>query len=225
MLREFCAENLTDIDAALRAGARRIELCDNLSRGGTTPSAGVIEQAVALVHACEGATVRVIIRPRGGDFVYNDSEFKAMETDIRYAAANGADGVVLGCLKRSGAGFALDVDGVRRLVAVARGVGEMRGRDLGVTFHMAFDELESNAQLDAIDMLAEMGVDRILTHGGRAGTPIEENLAHLSELVRHAEGKLVVLPGGGVTHENAKRIAKELRVKEVHGTKVVDLNR
>ena len=225
MLREFCAENLTDIDAALRAGARRIELCDNLSRGGTTPSAGVIEQAVALVHAREGATVRVIIRPRGGDFVYNDSEFKAMETDIRYAAANGADGVVLGCLKRSGAGFALDVDGVRRLVAVARGVGEMRGRDLGVTFHMAFDELEPSAQLDAIDMLAEMGVDRILTHGGRAGTPIEENLVHLSELVRHAEGKLVVLPGGGVTHENAKRIAKELRVKEVHGTKVVDFNR
>lgn len=225
MLREFCAENLTDIDAALRSGARRIELCDNLARGGTTPSAGVIEQAVALVHACEGATVRVIVRPRGGDFVYNDSEFKAMETDIRYAAANGADGVVLGCLKRSGAGFALDVDGVRRLVAVARGVGEMRGRDLGITFHMAFDELEPSAQLDAIDMLAEMGVDRILTHGGRAGTPIEENLAHLSELVRHAEGKLVVLPGGGVTHENAKRIAKELRVKEVHGTKVVDLNR
>lgn len=225
MLREFCAENLTDIDAALRSGARRIELCDNLARGGTTPSAGVIEQAVALVHACEGATVRVIVRPRGGDFVYNDSEFKAMETDIRYAAANGADGVVLGCLKRSGAGFALDVDGVRRLVAVARGVGEMRGRDLGITFHMAFDELEPSAQLDAIDMLAEMGVDRILTHGGRAGTPIEENLVHLSELVRHAEGKLVVLPGGGVTHENAKRIAKELRVKEVHGTKVVDLNR
>ncbi len=225
MLREFCAENLTDIDAALRSGACRIELCDNLACGGTTPSAGVIEQAVALVHACEGASMRVIIRPRGGDFVYNDSEFKAMETDIRYAAANGADGVVLGCLKRSGSGFDLDVDGVRRLVAVARGVGEMRGRDLGVTFHMAFDELDPEAQLKAIDALAEMGVDHVLTHGGRAGTPIEENLAHLAELVRYAEGKLVVLPGGGVTYENAKRIAKELRVKEVHGTKVVDLNR
>ena len=82
MLREFCAENLTDIEAALNAGARRIELCDNLACGGTTPSAGVIEQAIALVHAYEGASVRVIIRPRGGDFVYSKSEFKAMETDI-----------------------------------------------------------------------------------------------------------------------------------------------
>lgn len=225
MLREFCAENLTDIDAALRSGARRIELCDNLACGGTTPSAGVIEQSVALVHACEGASVRVIIRPRGGDFVYSDREFKAMETDIRYAAANGVDGVVLGCLERVDDGHVLDVEGVRRLVSVARGVGEMRGRDVGITFHMAFDELDPESQLEAIDTLADMGVDHILTHGGAAGTPIEDNLAHLADLVGHARGKLVILPGGGVTHENAKRVAKELGVKEVHGTKIVDLNR
>ena len=104
MLYEFCAENLTNVEAALKAGARRIELCDNLAVGGTTPSAGVIEQAVALIHKHEGATVRAIIRPRGGDFVYSKAEFKAMETDIRYAGANGVDGVVIGCLKRNGSG-------------------------------------------------------------------------------------------------------------------------
>lgn len=224
VLREFCAENLTDIEAALNAGARRIELCDNLSCGGTTPSAGVIEQAIALVHACEGASVRVIIRPRGGDFAYNKSEFKAMETDIRYAAANGVDGVVLGCLKRAGDVFELDIEGAQRLISVARSVGEMRGRELGITFHMAFDELDPKAQLKAIDTLADMGVDHILTHGGRSGTPIEENLSHLADLVQHAKGKLVILPGGGVTYENVKRIAKELGVKEAHGTKIVDLN-
>lgn len=225
VLREFCAENLTDIEAALDAGARRIELCDNLACGGTTPSAGVIERAIALVHAYEGASVRVIIRPRGGDFVYSKSEFKAMETDIRYAAANGADGVVLGCLKRGGDGFELDSEGTRRLISVACSVGEMRGRELGITFHMAFDELGPQAQLQAIDVLADMGVDHILTHGGRSGTPIEENLSHLADLARHAKGKLVILPGGGVTYENVKRIAKELGVKEAHGTKIVDLNR
>lgn len=225
MLREYCAENLTNIEAALRSGAHRIELCDNLACGGTTPSAGVIEQAVALVHACEGASVRVIIRPRGGDFVYTEREFKAMETDIRYAAANGADGVVLGCLARSKGGFALDAEGTGRLVSVARGVGEMRGRDLGITFHMAFDELSFADQFEAIDVLANMGVDRVLTHGGRAGTPIEQNLDHLSTLVEYAKGKLVILPGGGITHENVKRIAGALKVKEAHGTKIVDLSR
>lgn len=90
---------------------------------------------------------------------------------------------------------------------------------------MAFDELGPQAQLQAIDVLADMGVDHILTHGGRSGTPIEENLSHLADLARHAKGKLVILPGGGVTYENVKRIAKELGVKEAHGTKIVDLNR
>lgn len=225
MLYEFCAENLTNVEAALKAGARRIELCDNLAVGGTTPSAGVIEQAVALIHKHEGATVRAIIRPRGGDFVYSKVEFKAMETDIRYAGANGVDGVVIGCLKRNGSGdgFELDREGTERLAKVVQSVGEMRGRELGITFHMAFDALDPQAQLDTIDVLAELGVDRILTHGGAAGTSIEDNLDRLKACIDRADGRLVILPGGGITYENASAVASALGVAELHGTKIVRL--
>ena len=98
LLREFCAENLTHLEAALAAGARRVELCDNLAQGGTTPSAGVIAQAVRIVRTHPGATVRVIIRPRGGDFVYDDAELAAMDGDAREAVRLGADGIVTGCI-------------------------------------------------------------------------------------------------------------------------------
>ena len=225
MLFEFCAENFTNIDAALRAGAGRIELCDNLAQGGTTPSAGVIEQAVGIVREHEGAELRVIIRPRKGNFDYSKSEMRAMETDIRYAGANGVDGIVIGCLKRraKGKGFELDVDATARLIMVARSVGEMRGRELGITFHMAFDVLDVSEQLDAIDTLAELGVDHILTHGGAAGTPIEENVEHLRVLIDRAGGRLVIMPGGGITTKNADRVAEALGVEELHGSKIVKL--
>lgn len=196
MLFEYCAENFTNIEAALRAGADRIELCDNLAQGGTTPSAGVIEQAVRIVREHEGAELRVIIRPRRGNFDYSKAEMRAMETDIRYAGANGVDGVVLGCLKRrsKGKGFELDLDATGRLVKVAQGVGEMRGRELGITFHMAFDALDEAEQLTAIDALAELGVDHILTHGGPANTSIEDNYEHLRALIARAGDRLTILP-------------------------------
>lgn len=225
MLFEYCSENFANIDAALRAGAGRIELCDNLAQGGTTPSAGVIEQAVRVVREHEGAELRVIIRPRKGNFDYNKAEMRAMETDIRYAGANGVDGVVLGCLKRraKGKGFELDVDATARLIKVAQSVGEMRGRELGITFHMAFDALDASEQLAAIDALADLGVDRILTHGGPAGTSIEDNFERLREFIAHAGDRLVILPGGGITHKNAAEVAEALGVDELHGTKIVKL--
>lgn len=224
MLFEYCAENLTNIAAALDAGAGRIELCDNLAVGGTTPSLGVIEQAVALVREYDGAEVRCMIRPRGGDFVYTEAEFKAMETDIRMASANGIDGVVLGCLKtRKSGGFMLDKKATERLVKVAQSAGEMRGRELGITFHMAFDAIDPANQLAAIDALVELGVDCILTHGDAAGTPIEDNFDHLCELIDYAGDRLIILPGGGITHENAAAVARALGVEELHGTNIVKL--
>lgn len=224
MLFEFCAENFTDIAAALNAGAGRIELCDNLAVGGTTPSVGVIEQAVSLVREHEGATVRAIIRPRGGDFVYTEEEFRAMETDIRVASANGIDGVVIGCLKpRKSGGFMLDKEGTERLIKVAQAAGEMRGRELGITFHMAFDALDAMEHERTIDTLVELGVDHILTHGGAAGTPIEDNFDTLRKLIAHADGRLTILPGGGITHANAASVAEALGVTELHGTKIVAL--
>lgn len=212
LLREFCAENVEWVPSALAAGARRIELCDNLAVGGTTPSLGVIEAAVELCHA-RGARVVCMIRPRGGGFEYSPAEAQIMASDLRHAAGVGVDGVVFGCLREGGLDFAL----MRRLVGQAHEAG------LAVTMHMAFDELDAVAQRVAIEELAALGVERVLTHGGPAGVPIEKTLPHLKEIVSWANGRLTVLPGGGVTHKNAELVAGELGVSEVHGTRVVPL--
>ncbi|MHC5269750.1 copper homeostasis protein CutC [Enterococcus sp. LJL98] len=211
MLKEFCAENFTDIPKAIAQGAKRIELCDNLTMGGTTPSAGVIESAVAYAHE-HGVQIMTIIRPRGGDFVYNDHELKIMETDLIEAKKLGTDGVVLGCLTAEG-----DLDEEALEVLIDRAVG------LPITFHMAFDAMPVDKQFAAIDWLVAHGVDRILTHGGVAGTPISENYSHLQELIAYANGRIIILPGGGVNFENAAEVAEVLGVSEVHGTKIVEL--
>ncbi|MEG0294565.1 copper homeostasis protein CutC [Enterococcus sp.] len=211
MLKEFCAENFTDIPAAIAKGVKRIELCDNLTVGGTTPSAGVIENAISYAHD-HGAQIMTIIRPRGGNFVYNDYELKIMETDLVEAKKFGTDGVVIGCLTEDGW---LDEEALE--VLIDRAVG------LQITFHMAFDAMHTEMQYEAIDWLAERGVDRILTHGGPAGTPISDNYQHLRELISYANGRLMILPGGGVNFENADEVAEMLGVTEVHGTRIVDI--
>lgn len=223
LLREFCAENATDLAAAIAAGARRIELCDNLAVGGTTPSFGVIDAAVSLAHE-RGARVMTMIRPRGGGFVYTEAEVAMMEADARIALALGSDGVVLGCLAPAGDGaLALDRAALERVVAIAREASAERGEAVDLTFHMAFDALPAERQLEALDELVELGFTRVLTHGGPAGTPIEDNVPRLRELIDHAAGRLIILPGAGITHRNAAQIAEELGVREVHGTKIVDM--
>lgn len=212
LIREFCAENIERVPAALVAGASRVELCDNLAVGGTTPSHGVIRAAVEMCRPA-GAAVMCMIRPRGGDFEYSAAEARVMVDDLRHAADLGVDGVVFGCLREGH----LDRGLTERLVGVAK------ERGLLATFHMAFDVLPAGEQLDVIDFLAAAGVDRILTHGGPAGTSIENNLARLRAHVERAAGRIVVLPGGGITWENAEAIAAALGVGEVHGTRIVRL--
>ncbi len=225
VLREFCAENMEHVPAAIQAGAARIELCDNLAVGGTTPSFGVIEAAVAYAHA-RGACVMTMIRPRGGDFVYREAELAMMESDARIALALGSDGIVLGCLTHKADGsYALDIPALERLVAIAREAGKERGEHVDITFHMAFDQLDEGQQPEVIDALAERGVTRILTHGGAAGTPIEENFARLRRLIAHASDRLVIMPGGGVTYRNAEQVFAALGARELHGTKIVPLER
>lgn len=226
LVREFCAENMTVVPTAIAAGADRIELCDNLAVGGTTPSFGVIERTVAYAHE-RAVRVMVMIRPRGGDFVYTQDELAMMEADARIALALGADGVVVGCLWSAphGDGFVLDRPALEHLMAIVREAEANRGSKVDVTFHMAFDELPRAAQPAAIDELTELGVTRILTHGGPAGAPLADTLPHLRALVEHAAGRMVVLPGGGVTHANAAEVARELGVREVHGTRIVPLER
>ncbi|WP_417230149.1 copper homeostasis protein CutC [Thermophilibacter sp.] len=228
LLREFCAENVERVPAAIAAGAGRIELCDNLAVGGTSPSYGVIRAAVGIARET-GAAVMAMARPRGGNFVYTAAEEQIMLDDVAMARSLGVDGVVFGCLTADGASgeAVVDRDMTARLVEAAHGsVSDEAGTEVppvAATFHMAFDELSEERQLEAIDFLAGLGVERILTHGGAAGTPIADNLGRLGRLIEHAAGRLTILPGGGITFENAESVAEALGVQEVHGTKIVKL--
>lgn len=209
MIKEFCAENYTDIPKAIQAGVNRIELCDNLAAGGTTPSMGVIEEVLAYAGE-KHIPVMTMIRPRGGNFVYNDIELKILENDLIHAKNAGTDGVVFGCLTEENE---VDEEALEMLLGNSEGLMK--------TFHMAFDELTKEEQFKTIDWFARLGIDRILTHGGPLDKSIEENLPHLKELVDYAAGRIIILPGGGINKDNAEKIAAELGVNEVHGTKIV----
>lgn len=209
MIYEFCAENVTLLEKAMQAGARRIELCDNLAVGGTTPSYGVTKAAVELA-ANYDTTIMTMIRPRGGDFVYNDLEIAIMLEDIRLTAQAGSQGVVFGALT---ADKKLDKANLEKLIAASKG--------MEIVFHMAFDELSDEDQLEAIDWLSQAGVTRILTRAGVSGDSLDKRFAHYHRILEHAKGKIEILPGGGIDLDNRQTFIDQLGVTQLHGTKVV----
>ena len=209
MIYEFCAENVTLLEKAMQAGARRIELCDNLAVGGTTPSYGVTKAALELA-ANYDTTIMTMIRPRGGDFVYNDLEIAIMLEDIRLTAQAGSQGVVFGALT---ADKKLDKSNLEKLIAASKG--------MEIVFHMAFDELSDDDQLEAIDWLSQAGVIRILTRAGVSGDSLEKRFAHYHRILEHAKGKIEILPGGGIDLDNRQTFIDQLGVTQLHGTKVV----
>ena len=209
MIYEFCAENVTLLEKAMEAGARRIELCDNLAVGGTTPSYGVTKAAVELA-ANYDTTIMTMIRPRGGDFDYNDLEIAIMLEDIRLTAQAGSQGVVFGALT---ADKKLDKANLEKLIAASKG--------MEIVFHMAFDELSDEDQLEAIDWLSQAGVTRILTRAGVSGDSLEKRFAHYHRILEHAKGKIEILPGGGIDLDNRQTFIDLLGVTQLHGTKVV----
>ena len=209
MIYEFCAENVTLLEKAMQAGARRIELCDNLAVGGTTPSYGVTKAAVELA-ANYDTTIMTMIRPRGGDFVYNDMEIAIMLEDIRLTAQAESQGVVFGALT---ADKKLDKPNLEKLIAASKG--------MEIVFHMAFDELSDDDQLEAIDWLSQAGVTRILTRAGVSGDSLEKRFAHYHRILEHAKGKIEILPGGGIELDNRQTFIDQLGVTQLHGTKVV----
>lgn len=209
MIYEFCAENVTLLEKAMQAGARRIELCDNLAVGGTTPSYGVTKAAVELA-ANYDTTIMTMIRPRGGDFVYNDMEIAIMLEDIRLTAQTGSQGVVFGALT---ADKKLDKANLEKLIAASKG--------MEIVFHMAFDELSDEDQLEAIDWLSQAGVTRILTRAGVSGDSLDKRFAHYHRILEHAKGKIEILPGGGIDLDNRQTFIDQLGVTQLHGTKVV----
>ena len=209
MIYEFCAENVTLLEKAMQAGARRIELCDNLAVGGTTPSYGVTKAAVELA-ANYDTTIMTMIRPRGGDFVYTDLEIAIMLEDIRLTAQAGSQGVVFGALT---ADKKLDKPNLEKLIAASKG--------MEIVFHMAFDELSDEDQLEAIDWLSQAGVTRILTRAGVSGDSLDKRFAHYHRILEQAKGKIEILPGGGIDLDNRQTFIDQLGVTQLHGTKVV----
>jgi copper homeostasis protein len=197
LIYEICVDSVAGVRAAKAAGAHRVELCGDLLEGGTTPSRGMIRQARMIA----GIGVQVIIRPRGGDFLFDDDEFAVMQADIDTAKAEGADGVVIGLLTPEGV---VDAARTRELIAQAR--------PLSVTFHRAFDMTRD--PFEALEALVGLGVDRVLTSGQEAG--VLEGLPLITELMRRAGDRIIIMPGGGITRRNVDRIVAAAQPREIH---------
>lgn len=202
---EFCAENITFLEKAFQAGAQRVELCDNLAVGGTTPSYGVIKAAVGLAKDYQ-AKVIVMIRPRGGDFVYSQQELAIMLEDIKCARELGVDGFALGALTSENQ---LDTETLKTLLDASR--------DLEVTMHMAFDQIPKADQPSAIQWLKDHGV----TRAGTPETALDSRLKRYAELVQLADGQLDILAGGGISVANRDQFLAIPGLEQVHGTRVV----
>lgn len=197
MLVEACVDGVGSALGAAEGGAGRLELCDNLLEGGTTPSAGMIE----VVRDRVSLPVFVLVRPRGGDFCYDADELEVMIRDIRQATALGADGIVLGALTLEGR---IEVAVTRRLLEVAR--------PLPVTFHRAFDHARD--PVEALDDLLALGVDRVLTSGHESSALA--GAGTIADLVRRSGDRLVVLAGGGIDEQSAAEVVTRTGVREVH---------
>ncbi|MGL5820464.1 MAG: copper homeostasis protein CutC [Sarcina sp.] len=201
-LIEVCVGNYNEAIIASKKGADRIELCDNLLEGGTTPSYGTIKKVLDDINT----RVMVIIRPRGGNFIYSNDEIEIMKMDIINAKNLGAYGIVVGALNENNK---IDEIAMSELIKVADG--------LSVTFHMAFDEIEDKEE--AIETLVEFGVHRILTKGGQVDA--YNSMDRLKELNEFANKRIVIMPGKGITADNRDEILEKTGVAEIHGTKIL----
>ncbi len=196
---EVCAGSVASALAAQQGGAFRVELCDNLYEGGTTPSYGTIEIARQKLSI----RLHVIIRPRGGDFLYSPLEYEIMRKDIELCKQCGVDGVVIGFLTADGR---INVDRTREIVELAR--------PMAVTFHRAFDMARD--PYEALEDLKLTGVDRILTSGQKNLAPDGASL--IAGLIEKSGGKPIIMPGGGLSEHNISDFAAKVNASEYHAT-------
>jgi copper homeostasis protein len=197
MIFEICVDSIAGVRAARAAGADRVELCAGLLEGGITPSRGMIGQARKITNI----GLNVMIRPRAGDFLFDDDEFETMRSDIVTAKDERANGVVIGLLTAAGE---VDAARTRELIALAR--------PLSITFHRAFDMTPEPFR--ALETLIGLGVDRVLTSGQEAS--VLEGLPLIVELMNRAGSRIVVMPGGGITARNVERIVAAAKPREIH---------
>lgn len=227
-LLEVCCGNPESVDAAVAGGARRIELCADLEADGLTPPVSWVREVKARYPSL---TVHVLIRPRAGDFVYTPEEASLMAQQVEEALEAGADGIVMGGLDSSGN---VDLPLMEQLVAIVDSfnlAAELMQSDLchaandshffpaparhvSLTFHRAFDRCRR--PFDALEQLIGLGFDRILT-SGQAPT-VTEGADMLRELRKHAAGRILILPGGGVTPRNAAGLLAATGCTEIHAS-------
>jgi copper homeostasis protein len=197
---EIATSDFLTTRSAVEGGADRIELCANLAEGGTTPSYGHIRQCR---EAFDDVLIYPIIRPRGGDFLYNDEEYEIMLHDVKWCRELGCDGVVIGLLNTDGT---IDKKRIARLAEAAY--------PLGVTFHRAFDRCRD--PFEAMDQLIDIGCERILTSGQKPLAP--DAAALIAELNKAAAGRIIIMPGSGVRKENIKALASQTGCLEFHSS-------
>ena len=194
---EICLDSVDSAENAQQGGATRVELCDNLMEGGTTPSQGM------LAETCDRLDIDVMamIRPRGGDFLYTEAEFAVMQRNVKMMHQHKVLGVVFGMLLPDGR---IDRERTRRLIELAR--------PFQVTFHRAFDMARD--PYEALDDLLELGVDRILTSGQELTAM--KGLGVIGELQRRAGDAAIIMPAVQVSAENAPHIIRTTGVREIH---------
>jgi copper homeostasis protein len=201
ILLEVCANSVQSAIAAQKGGANRIELCDNLHEGGTTPSFGQIK--VTLKHLT--IPVHVLLRPRTGDFLYTDHEFEVIKNDLEVCAQLGCHAVVTGLLNADGT---VDKPRCAELVQMAKQAG------LKTTFHRAFDL--SADMFQALEEIIELGFDCILTSGGK--TTAIEGASKIAHLIQKAAGRICIMPGGGVNENNVADMVHYTGATEIHSS-------
>ena len=197
LIFEICIDSVEGAVAAQEGGGHRVELCANLLEGGTTPTAGSIELARNKIDI----GLNVMIRPRGGDFCYSPVEVEVMKLDIQQAKRLGADGVVIGLLNPDGT---IDPEQTRMLAELAR--------PMTVTFHRAFDMTRD--PFEALETLISLGIDRVLTSGQEI--TVLEGLDLITELVKKAGDRIIIMPGGGITDRNIGKIVDQCHPREIH---------
>jgi copper homeostasis protein len=198
---EICADSIESAIEAEKGGADRIELCSGLTDGGLTPSYGLI----STILSCISIPVNVLIRPRPGDFLYTQNDINVMKADIQTCKLLGVTGVVIGALQPNGR---VHREFTRELIECAQ--------PMSITFHRAFDMIPPSLMLEELEVLIQMGVDRILTSGGSA-TALQ-GAQKIRELVDRAGSRCIILGGSGITEENVVKLLTATGLREVHAS-------